>query len=192
MAVAKLRLSARERKVLMKASQQVYREFSGWESKFADDLCNKLDDGGIWNPCTIQVSKTAGETVTYDSFYGLVLVIKHGKDTNEEYQHMLRMIKGRLSYTESGNRPRRKRKVPAFLTRSDYYGPNWEEQREKAISRDEHECRECGVSRKMHKEKYNHDLHVHHIKPLREIGDYTEANTLKNLKALCAPCHRKS
>lgn len=72
----------------------------------------------------------------------------------------------------------------------DYYGPNWKEQRQKAIERDNSECQYCG-----------HDgteikLSVHHIQKVRSFkAEYDapewwkRANELNNLITLCRSCH---
>lgn len=67
-----------------------------------------------------------------------------------------------------------------------YYGPNWQEQREKALERDGHECTECGADEL---------LMVHHIKgrdqfDTTEPGWWKEANVLDNLRTMCRSCHR--
>lgn len=70
--------------------------------------------------------------------------------------------------------------------RHRYYGPNWEEQREKALDRDGHECLICGST---------DDLHVHHKTPIRQFDRETDrwyklANALDNLVTLCNSCHK--
>lgn len=65
------------------------------------------------------------------------------------------------------------------------YGPNWEEQRQKALERDSHECMLC---------RSTQDLHVHHKKPIRNFskdmrGWWRRANCLDNLITLCRSCH---
>ncbi len=72
------------------------------------------------------------------------------------------------------------------------YGPNWEEQRRRALERDGHRCRRCGAAHHPRR-----PLHVHHIRPFRTFGyvpgeneNYREANRLENLVTLCARCHR--
>lgn len=62
-----------------------------------------------------------------------------------------------------------------------FYGPDWREQRKKALERDKHICQICGSP----ETTYKHD--VHHIKPYRESKD----NSLSNLITLCRPCHLK-
>lgn len=67
-----------------------------------------------------------------------------------------------------------------------YYGPNWHEQRDKALDRDDNECVECGA---------DEPLVVHHIKgrdqfDTNEPGWWRDANVLSNLKTLCRSCHR--
>lgn len=68
-----------------------------------------------------------------------------------------------------------------------YYGPNWHEQRGKALERDNHICQLCGVP----ENGRQHD--AHHIVPFREfgLGRYEEANRLENLITLCPSCHMK-
>jgi len=69
----------------------------------------------------------------------------------------------------------------------DRYGPNWSENRERALERDEYECAVCGDSNKR--------LEVHHITPRREF--YIEnlqvfeegVNELDNLVTLCTDHH---
>lgn len=78
---------------------------------------------------------------------------------------------------------------------TDYFGPNWEEQREKVLERDNFECVICGMSNKIHKEEFNQSIHVHHIRPRKEFvedGDfnYIEANEVDNLISLCNSHHR--
>lgn len=68
-----------------------------------------------------------------------------------------------------------------------YYGPNWNEQRDKALERDGGECVKCGSES---------PLVVHHIKGRDEFdttepGWWRDANVLENLKTLCRTCHRK-
>lgn len=74
------------------------------------------------------------------------------------------------------------------------YGPNWEEQRAKALKRDNYTCRHCGKKKPIFGK--NHD--VHHIIAMREFGyslekndHYMTANELTNLITLCRKCHRE-
>lgn len=74
-----------------------------------------------------------------------------------------------------------------------YYGPNWNEQREKAIQRDNESCRDCGVGR----DELDEDLHVHHREKIRWFKErdtdepwYELANRLPNLITLCRSCHK--
>lgn len=69
-----------------------------------------------------------------------------------------------------------------------YYGPNWPEQRRKALERDGYVCRKCGKF-----QGYKNPC-VHHIKPFREFGreSYEGANDLENLITLCVSCHIKT
>ena len=67
-------------------------------------------------------------------------------------------------------------------------GPNWKEQRKKALKRDDYKCQICG--KKIGRKAW--DTAVHHIKAYREFdGDYFNANKLTNLITLCRNCHPK-
>lgn len=74
-----------------------------------------------------------------------------------------------------------------------YYGPNWNEQRKKALLRDQSRCQRCG------KTPTSGDyIHVHHRKPRREFRQeyddpewWKRANRLENLITLCHNCHAK-
>lgn len=190
MSRAKILLSSCERKALFRASQAVYNSNNA-ESGFADDLCEKLDDGGIWNPCFLEVQKIQSKDIGDDSVFGVFYILRWGQDHLSECEHTLRMIHERIKYVTERYSDAVKTPLPPFLTARDYYGPNWRDVRKSAISRDGGECVECGIGRKEHQERFDQDLHVHHIEPLREIGNYTEANKLENLQTLCFPCHRQ-
>lgn len=77
-----------------------------------------------------------------------------------------------------------------ILLRPNDYGPNWQEQRQRALERDGFRCRVCNAEGL---------LHVHHIRPFREYGyvrgentAYQQANQLDNLVTLCPACHRRA
>jgi len=74
----------------------------------------------------------------------------------------------------------------------DYYGANWEEQREKTLIRDDYTCQYCGV------DSDESMLSVHHIQKLRYFKKQYDApvwwekgNRLENLVSLCFSCHGK-
>lgn len=74
-------------------------------------------------------------------------------------------------------------------TRS-YMGPNWNTQRQRALERDCYTCQSCGMDEKEHLEKYDQELHVHHIVARRHFDDEDpEQNDLSNLTTLCRDCH---
>ncbi|MBX7253756.1 MAG: DEAD/DEAH box helicase [Candidatus Promineofilum sp.] len=80
-----------------------------------------------------------------------------------------------------------------ILLRPNDYGPNWSQQRQLVLERDNHRCRTCGASA----EEFL--LHVHHIRPFREYGyvpgrneNYRQANQIDNLVTLCPSCHRRA
>ncbi|MFB6198031.1 MAG: homing endonuclease associated repeat-containing protein, partial [Halobacteriaceae archaeon] len=75
-----------------------------------------------------------------------------------------------------------------------YYGPNWDEQREKRIEIDDCQCQHCGMSRERHYDKWGEDLNVHHIKPRSDFVeggelDWESANRVQNLITLCNTHH---
>lgn len=74
------------------------------------------------------------------------------------------------------------------------YGPNWDEQRTKALERDDHECQRCGKEA----DDMRRSPDIHHRKRLgwfREEYDapewYQKGNALNNLITLCPQCHGK-
>ncbi|UBF23467.1 HNH endonuclease [Halorubrum tailed virus 28] len=75
----------------------------------------------------------------------------------------------------------------------EYRGPNWQEQREKALERDGHKCRRCGRG----ENAIGKSPHVHHRLPIRFFKEkydddrwYELGNDLENLITLCPRCHR--
>lgn len=78
---------------------------------------------------------------------------------------------------------------------SEYYGPNWETQRQRALERDGNECVYCGVAADEAREKTGSLLHVHHRQRKETFRnadgslDYESANALSNLITLCVVCH---
>lgn len=89
-----------------------------------------------------------------------------------------------------------------ILLRPNDYGPNWKEQRLKALQRDNFRCRNCGAGADVEGFEENvggRGLHVHHLRPFRDFGyspgrneAYLQANRLENLITLCAACHRRA
>jgi DEAD/DEAH box helicase domain-containing protein len=78
-----------------------------------------------------------------------------------------------------------------ILLRPNDYGPNWQQQRQLALVRDDYQCRTCGATEGM--------LHVHHIRPFRDYNyisgendHYRQANQIDNLVTLCPACHRRA
>jgi len=76
-------------------------------------------------------------------------------------------------------------------------GRNWDNQRQKALERDNKECRICGISQMKCKLENPSGLHVHHIVKRRKFYDeqtdelnYEAANRLSNLITLCPTHHR--
>lgn len=77
--------------------------------------------------------------------------------------------------------------------RSEKYGPNWDEQAEKARCRDDYKCQDCGRGQ----DEFDRALSVHHIMPRKMYTDsdgkydYERGNRLENLVTLCGSCHSK-
>lgn len=65
-----------------------------------------------------------------------------------------------------------------------YFG-RWVSVREKALQRDEHQCRVCGKT----PEEIGRNPDAHHIVPMKEFDDVQESHTLDNLISLCPQCH---
>lgn len=81
-----------------------------------------------------------------------------------------------------------------ILVMPNNYGPNWQAQRKKVLTRDGYQCRNCGTEARP-----GNGLHVHHLRPFREFGyvpgeneAYVRANDLENLITLCPSCHRRA
>ena len=77
------------------------------------------------------------------------------------------------------------------------YGDNWDEQRQKALERDDYTCQTpgCEWTQEAHREAFTRGLHVHHIRPLSAFGadesevNFERANRLENLVTVCAEHH---
>lgn len=71
------------------------------------------------------------------------------------------------------------------------YGPDWDEQREKALNRDGHECQSCGMTAAESQQTFGCDLHVHHRIRYEDFDSDERAHRLSNLVTLCRSCHMK-
>lgn len=72
-----------------------------------------------------------------------------------------------------------------------YYGPDWSRIRTEVIEEAGLECEICGQSREEHYKENGFDLHVHHVKKIKNFDDLNQANSLDNLICVCVSCHRK-
>jgi 5-methylcytosine-specific restriction endonuclease McrA len=77
-----------------------------------------------------------------------------------------------------------------------YYGPNWDEQRQKRLRRDDHACIVCGLTREEHYREFGQDLIVHHVIPRRKFVtegklDAERANRVSNLRTMCVTDHQR-
>ena len=77
------------------------------------------------------------------------------------------------------------------------YGPNWSDQRRRALERDDYECQTpwCGMTQTDHQEQVGKDISVHHLVPRKFfVGrdgqfDYEQANRVSNLVTVCSKHH---
>jgi 5-methylcytosine-specific restriction endonuclease McrA len=74
---------------------------------------------------------------------------------------------------------------PAYTHGQACLGSGWVGARRLARDRDEHRCQICGITAT----EYGRALSVHHLVPISEFADKSEAHTLDNLVTLCQPCH---
>lgn len=131
-----LELASHERKALFRASRYVYRTDINGNSEFADNLCDGFDDGGLWNPCRLQVGVVEKPDSYADSYYGLLYVLNRGIREYPEFSHTLEMVKDRAKYIEKRTIEKTSIKLPPYFTKDGYYGPDWREKRLEAIDRD--------------------------------------------------------
>lgn len=75
----------------------------------------------------------------------------------------------------------------------DFYCGIWNEQRQKALERDGHECVQCGISNEEHKVRFGRELDVHHRVPVRQFAKWDcpsrDAHALRNLVTYCRTHH---
>lgn len=72
-----------------------------------------------------------------------------------------------------------------------YYGPSWQESRQKTLESAGYECEVCGITSEKHKNEHGQTLHVHHKKKFKQFGleQHEKANRQENLMAVCRDCH---
>jgi DEAD/DEAH box helicase domain-containing protein len=68
----------------------------------------------------------------------------------------------------------------------NYYGANWDRQRNATRARDNYQCQFCGLPER------ERAHHVHHIQPFRTFESADKANRLENLVTLCPACHLRA
>lgn len=81
--------------------------------------------------------------------------------------------------------------VPEASRETLNYGSNWAKIRQRILECDDYECQNCGIDNENHRSQRGYELHVHHVRPLREFSDVEAANQPENLITLCASCHGK-
>lgn len=87
--------------------------------------------------------------------------------------------------TKYSSKPRRYKDARRAAVVKCRYGPNWPEQRRKALERDGYRCTKCGGKL---------GIAVHHIRKARlwvvdGKYDWEKGNDLNNLTTLCGKCH---
>lgn len=151
--------------------------------KFTKEQCEKIS----LNKRTINPKKEDLMKHYWDKKLSLSKIGKiFGVNTQTILNHMNRLSVPRRSQAECRSRELH----PNWRGgRALYYGPNWREQRLKALERDNHTCQRCGITEK----EIGIELDVHHILLFKNFGvnKYLEANNLDNLITLCKSCHMK-
>lgn len=71
-------------------------------------------------------------------------------------------------------------------------GPGWAGLRRRVLKRDRYRCQDCGLTDEDCRTRYGRSLDVDHVEPFHNFQSSREANTLGNLQARCASCHRKA
>lgn len=180
-------LSSRERKAMFRAVQLVEANDLYIPEHRRQDLLDGLDDGGIWNPCFLVMPNG------FDAAVGLLISMRSAGREYPEFEHTYTVLKDRMLYVKK-RREEAKKRGPRwpFAKKEGYYGPNWDQARERAIERDGEQCVRCGIGREEHQERFDQDLHVHHLDSIRECETYDEANRLENLETLCFKCHAQT
>lgn len=72
-----------------------------------------------------------------------------------------------------------------------YNKGNWTTVRKKVRKSRPNKCKKCGMKEEQHYDKYDRDLDVHHIKPLKTFDDPNKANNTTNLVVVCKSCHQE-
>ena len=109
------------------------------------------------------------------------------KEQLERYGCVHRHSPTRVSTVWRGNGSRAKSQTPKWIKglfppARPSYGPDWPQQRYKALRRDNFTCRHEGCGE-------TENLHVHHIIPLSEIDKKYKVYPVKDLIPVCPNCH---
>jgi DEAD/DEAH box helicase domain-containing protein len=202
-------LMAYEGAIYMHQARTFLVESLNWEGRIADvrptevDYYTRSSVGSTIRKLASEEESIAGELIRA---YGDVLLVRKASG----YRKIKRYTHETLGFGEIdlpemeldtngywivfGERLTDRLVEAGLLSRPNEYGPNWQQQRERAIARDGHRCRTCGSEARP-----GQGLHVHHIRPFRDYGyvpgkneDYRLANELENLVTLCPSCHRQA
>jgi hypothetical protein len=117
---------------------------------------------------------------------GRIQMANNGKYSPQAYY--TRFGSWNSAVREAGFEPRRY----APGNRREYdYGDGWNEsKREHVRTRDDRECKHCGMSEGHHRERFGERLHVHHLIPAEEFDLGEDRNDVRNLVSLCRLHHR--
>jgi len=81
----------------------------------------------------------------------------------------------------------------------EYYGPNWNKQREKRLEIDDYQCSACGYEQPENPSNpQTQRLQVHHKLPIRVFKEkfdevpWDVVNDVENLVSLCHSCHTRA
>lgn len=171
------------------------RRFGSWndalrQAGFEPNLIQSIPDEDLYSELK-RVAQMLGRVPTVAKF------IRHGRFSIEPYQRRFD------TWEEALNAAGLQISTPSTVQFSRpgstnlYYGPNWRTQRAQAVERNQYQCQHpgCGITAEVHHERFNIDLCVHHVVPIRTFCtgselDHVRANALDNLVTLCRPHHR--
>lgn len=77
--------------------------------------------------------------------------------------------------------------LPPWKDKIEYQGPYYRQQRERALERDNHQCRRCGRTNSTGGDFI--DLEAHHLIKADNFSSMKSAHKLANLVMLCTTCH---
>jgi 5-methylcytosine-specific restriction endonuclease McrA len=77
---------------------------------------------------------------------------------------------------------------PLYKGGPHYYGAEWQQEiRDKVRERDNYTCQRCGAT----EDELTRELDVHHLNPVRNFENTTDAHEIDNLVCYCRSCHQQ-